>query len=410
MERNIIGELRIMKDLGIKPNFSALAREYECDRHTVKKYYDNNGIPPRKESQRSSKWDPFYDEILDLMKKKYVSKKGVYMYLQNKYGDEIPGTYNGFKSYTLRKGINTKNNTNPHVLYEVDPGEQLQVDWKEDLTIHLKNGKEIIFNVFSATLGYSRYHVFIYSSTKTTDDFIRCMIESFRRLGGVTDKVLTDNMTAIVNINGNQKHVYPKVTQLFKDLNVELKLCKVKTPETKGKTENSNKFVKWIFPYDYELDSEDQLIRTIEETICSQCNTEINSGTLMPPGKLFAKEKEYLHQLPNKVLLETYIDEHFRQIVPSTLLITYKGNKYSVPPKYIGEKVDIYPTGDSLYIYHNKLLVTKHTITHNMINYSSDHYRDALAKTLRSKEVDIESMARNNLEKLGALGKGKRVK
>ena len=36
MNRNLLGELRIMKDYGIKPNYSALQREYGIDRHTIK--------------------------------------------------------------------------------------------------------------------------------------------------------------------------------------------------------------------------------------------------------------------------------------------------------------------------------------------------------------------------------------
>lgn len=35
MERNIIGELMILKQLNIKPNFSELARIYDMDRHIV---------------------------------------------------------------------------------------------------------------------------------------------------------------------------------------------------------------------------------------------------------------------------------------------------------------------------------------------------------------------------------------
>lgn len=86
------------------------------------------------------------------------------MYLVNKY--DIKGTYNGFKSYTLTKGLKVKQRVIPHVLYVVEPGKQLQVDRKENMSIHLENGEKIEFNVFSATLGYSREHVFIYSSKK----------------------------------------------------------------------------------------------------------------------------------------------------------------------------------------------------------------------------------------------------
>ena len=43
---NLIGELLIMKDLEIKPNFSCLSRKYGKDRHTIKKYYENGGRKP----------------------------------------------------------------------------------------------------------------------------------------------------------------------------------------------------------------------------------------------------------------------------------------------------------------------------------------------------------------------------
>lgn len=35
----IIGDLRIMDTLGIKPNYSELSRKYGIDRRTIKKYH-----------------------------------------------------------------------------------------------------------------------------------------------------------------------------------------------------------------------------------------------------------------------------------------------------------------------------------------------------------------------------------
>lgn len=124
----------------------------------------------------------------------------------------------------------------------------------------------------------------------------------------------------------------------------------------------------------------------------------------MPPAKLFEKEKEYLKPLSNKIVLDSYINEHSRQNVPSTLLISYKGKKYSVPPEYIDCRVDIYEVGESLYIYHNKKLITKHNISHKSINYNSEHYKNGLSAVIKDKEADIESMAKDNLERLGKLG------
>lgn len=402
MEKNLIGRLKVMKELGIKPNFSALQREFKVDRHTIKKYYDNDGVPIRKSVHRKSLWDPYEEEINDLMNKLGVTKKSVFYYMKNKYGDAFPGTYDGFKAYTLRKDIKCREESVAHVLYETDPGEQLQFDWKENIKIHLKNKKEITFNVFSATLGYSREHVFIYSLTKTTEDLIRCLIETYRRLGGVTETAITDNMSAI--IAGKNRKINPKVNQLMKDLGVNLKLCKPKVPQTKGKVEDSNKFVKWIMPYDYELETEEDIINVIENIIPKQCNSQINTATKMPPATLFLKEKEYLKPLNNRVLLDSYIQEHTTCAVPPTLLITYKGNRYSVPQRYIHKRVDIYPIDDRLYIYHKKSLIAIHNISQNSVNYKEEHYKDALATKIKNKDIDIDSMSKKNLEKLSKLG------
>ncbi|HIX81162.1 MAG TPA: ribonuclease H-like domain-containing protein, partial [Candidatus Erysipelatoclostridium merdavium] len=63
----------------------------------------------------------------------------------------------------------------------------------------------------------------------------------------------------------------------------------------------------------------------------------------MPPHILFEKEKEYLRPLPNKVMLDSYVDNVITQIVPPTLLVTYNGSGYSVPTKFINKRVKLVP-------------------------------------------------------------------
>ena len=59
--KNLMGELLIMKTYSIKPNFSALSREYGLDRHTIKKYYEEGGIK-RKKMERERFFDKYRDE------------------------------------------------------------------------------------------------------------------------------------------------------------------------------------------------------------------------------------------------------------------------------------------------------------------------------------------------------------
>ena len=51
---NYIGHLNYLNGCGIIPNFSELERLYNKDRRTLKKYYDNGGIPKRKKREYHS--------------------------------------------------------------------------------------------------------------------------------------------------------------------------------------------------------------------------------------------------------------------------------------------------------------------------------------------------------------------
>ena len=84
---NLIGELYIMDQMGIKPNYSELSRQYGVDRHTVKKYHINGGIQ-RKIPERKSKFDPYYDEMVELVSRPGISIKAAYEYLRHKYEKE----------------------------------------------------------------------------------------------------------------------------------------------------------------------------------------------------------------------------------------------------------------------------------------------------------------------------------
>lgn len=46
MERNLIGEMNMMKESGAKPNFTDIARRYGVDRRTVARYWNGGGPQP----------------------------------------------------------------------------------------------------------------------------------------------------------------------------------------------------------------------------------------------------------------------------------------------------------------------------------------------------------------------------
>ena len=67
----LITQLRILKEMNLKPNYSALAREYGCDRRTVKKY--NNGFTGGvKTRNKKSKLDNYYEIIKEKLQYKGI--------------------------------------------------------------------------------------------------------------------------------------------------------------------------------------------------------------------------------------------------------------------------------------------------------------------------------------------------
>lgn len=398
--KNMKGQLEIMKTLGIKPNFSELERAFGIERHTIKNYYEGyEGKSPNR--NRPSKLDKYYDEIKSKINLCGINQMGLYQYLLNK--DNTIGTYSNFKKYLTKHKLKPSKSSKIHLRYETEPGEQLQFDWKEDIKMISKNGEIFEFNIFSTTLGFSRLHNFVYSKTKTREDVERCLMTTFKYINGVPKNMLTDNMRAVVDINGEKRKVNSEFTQFAKDMGTSVTLCKPRSPQTKGKDETANKFMNWLIPYNHEFEDEEELIRIIEK-IRNKVNSTVNQTTNVPPILLFEKEKEYLSPLPNTRVMSSYLVNVEKSKVYSDSLIYYKGKRYSVNPKYIDQYVQVKQIDNILYIYHNKQLIATHEITNKIINYTQEHYLEGLKLTMPYKEDSkIEEYTKENLKKLDAL-------
>ncbi len=398
--KNMKGQLEIMKALGIKPNFSELERAFKIERHTIKKYYE--GYEGKTNIRnKPSKLDKYYEEIKNKIALVGVTQMGLYQYIFSK--DSSIGTYSNFKKYLKKHNLKPSKSEKVHLRYETEPGEQLQFDWKEDITMISKHGEIFKFNVFSATLGYSRLHNFVYSKSKTREDVERCLISTFKYINGVPKYLLTDNMRAVVDISGNRRKVNTEFSQFAKDMGVAVKLCRPRTPQTKGKDETANKFMSWLIPYNHEFENEEELIQIIKK-IRNKVNARIHQTTNIPPILLFEKEKECLLPLPNSRIMLSYSENIEKTKVYPDSLIYYKGKRYSVSPKYINQYVQVKQADNILYIYHNKEIIATHEIGLNLINYDKRHYVEGLEITMPYKdEKDIDEYANNNLKRLDSL-------
>ena len=400
MELNLIGTLAMFKTMGMLPNFSELARTFKKDRHTIKKMYDGKEKKERK--KKPSELDPYVDEIIEILSHTGTKIKSAYWYFKNER--KIKCSYDNFKTFVKKNKLLEEAKTGvPHPLYETDPGKQLQVDWVESIKLATIKGEIIEFNLFSATLGYSRFHYFEYTEFKTEADFKRCLIHFFKKIGGITKEVLTDNMSAIVTVSEGKRIIHPSIVQFFKDIEVKLSLCKARTPQTKGKDEVSNKYAQWLNSYDGKIKNKEHILKLIDK-LNTDINNQKNTRTNYPPVLLFTKEKEYLRPLPNKELLDSYEEEMRSCKVPSTFLIEYKGAKYSVPPYLINKTIKYKEVNEMLFIYYKSDLVSVHDLNKsNKVNYHEDHYKNGFLGKLKNND-EIDELTKQNLAKFKNFG------
>ncbi|MCR5608926.1 MAG: IS21 family transposase [Lachnospiraceae bacterium] len=404
MINKIKGELAVMDILNVKPNYAALGRKYDLDWRTVKKYHQGyEGRPATR--NKGSKLDQYKNEITDKLLIKRTSVKGVYQFMIKKYGFDRIGSYSNFNRYISINKLKPKDKIKGHPRYEKGPGEQCQVDWKEDIHITNKSGETYIINVLHVVLKYSRYSYLELSVQKRFDDVARGLINSFIKFGGVPKELLFDNMSTVANTSSRPKKLTDSIIRMSKDFAFKAKLCRVRSPETKGTVEARNKIIDWIRVYDKEFETIEDLQKILID-INNSMNIAINQETQMSPTALFYKEKEYLLPLPTRSIVDTYLSSN-KYKVSSEALIRYGNSKYSVDPKLIGEEVTVDLLDNKLYIYYNGKLITLHEINKKPINYKKDHYE----KLMKGKvdENDMEAVINDNLEKMDRILETRKV-
>ena len=403
-----MGELNMYRQLGIKPNFTQIGKKYGLHRQTVAKYWNRGDeIEDRRRDKGSS-----FDELRDVIERKAalpgVTKKAIHEFLLDRYPEAGLPKYGAFTKYCRERGIECASASEPdaHPRFETPAGRQMQFDWKENLEMVDVNGEIFEFNVFSSVLGFSRAHRFIYSRTRTEDDLLACLLATFVRFGGMTEEAVTDNMSALVTFANGKRVRSERAWRFAKEAGFKLKLCRVSTPQTKGKDESSNRFVNRLLAYDRDFEGEQGLIDAIAH-IEARSNAEPNDTTGLPPAVLFMKEKEHLRPIGNLRALQEMVGNVSVQKVPATMLVRAAGRQWSVPRACIGKKVNVItmPSGQvRVTLDGEEVAVHDAAAASGPIVYAEDHYVEAMSGKTWFGDSDIREAARANLELLDQLG------
>lgn len=213
----------------------------------------------------------------------------------------------------------------PVLRYETKPGEQMQFDWGE---FHYeKDGKDHKLYGFAAILSYSRMRFITFVKRCDTATMIRCMLEAFEYFGGLPKAALTDRMKSVfLDMEDKTPRWNPVFSDFMASIGVSPRVCKARTPQTKGKIERSVEVIKYGFWPGVHFTDLDTLNEQAVDW-CNRLNQRVHRTTRQVPMDRWVEED--LAVLPTDYAWERFGSEERR--VSWDGFISYDGVLYGLP-------------------------------------------------------------------------------
>ena len=307
---------------------SEIAKQLGIDRKTVRRYMNSEKVPRPSHRKRKSKLDPVRPIIKMLIDKYNLSAVRILEEIR-KWG--YTGSMTILKEYckTLRKERSIK----AVYRFETEPGRQSQVDFGHFGTIEV-DGKQRKLYCFSYILGYSRLRYVEFITDIRTQSLIKMHLDAFRYTGGITSEILYDNLKQVVlerRIKAKESTFNADFMAFSDHYGFTVRLCYPNRPQTKGKVENSIKFIRSNFFNGREFSSL-QDVNTQASSWLDKVNSSVHGTTGRIPDEMVSEE--HLH--PMDAIPEFIYVIKTERKVSRECFVHYNGNRYSVHWKHAG--------------------------------------------------------------------------
>ena len=394
--------INLILEGGEKINKSALARQYGCCWRTIDRRINPEKYKYEKKIRiYNSKLDNLKTIIDEKIENNNVPATGIYFLLKTKYNFE--GKYGIVNKYVSSKKKEIIKNLT--IRFETVKGYQSQVDWKEKIKLHDIYGNEYVISIFLIILGNSRYKYIELTFDQTQTTLFKCLINSFKYFGGITEEILFDNMKTIVD---QAKSSYTKVIlnskaeQFSKDAGFKIITCRPYRPQTKGKVETLAKIMNRLKAFNNEFKNIEELDVIIKKLNYSLNFEEKSQGINEIPNILFQKEKKYLIPVNIDILKNYYIPEKTYKVSNESMIV-YQGIKYSVPIQYVGKQITVLDEDNVIHLYYNaKLIYSYNKNKKYKYNYKEKDYIEILKNSSFDKKTnkEINEFINSNLKSM----------
>jgi transposase len=329
-----------------------IARALGLHRETVSKYL-HDPHPKRLPITRSSKLDPFKDEIERLLE---IDSTVSAVVLRQRLADQgFDGGIGIVRTYLQGHRAAAKKRR-PVIRFESDPGVQCQIDWGHFGSIAYGATPRKLYCLGGVEC-HSRLLYVEFTHSQRQDTLHRCLLNAFRFFQGTPKELVHDNMiTAVLERQGPLVRFNEHFLEFLRPFKIVPIACNVAQPQEKGKVEKGA--IHYIRHNFWPL-------RTVRDLADLQAqadhwrdhiaNLRVHSTTGQRPIDRF--DPKALRPLP--ALLPDCRDTAQAK-VHTDFAIHFDGNTYTVPPWLIGKSVTVKADHDQLTCYFKDKAVATH--------------------------------------------------
>jgi len=296
-----------------------------------------------------------YREKIAAWQKEGVEMMAMWHRLREDYG--YSGSYSSIRRFCkrLRPPV-------PEAVVRVHrvPGEELQVDFGSVGKLYdPQSGKMRSAYVFVATLSYSRHQYAEIVFDQKIATWLALHRRAFEAFGGVPRRVVPDNLKAAVT---KALIIDPVLAEAYRRFALHYQFLisptPPRTPQHKGKVESGVHYVKRNFMAGRRFADSEAANARLKTWVKETAGARIHGTTRQAPWQLFGDvERAALQPLPAEAF-------HLLAIKPVKVHrdchVTLEGNYYSVPHRYIGQRLDAHIHEKMIHLYADTELVASH--------------------------------------------------
>lgn len=231
---------------------------------------------------------------------------------------------------------------------ETAPGAEGQFDFCDVSADAAAWGWSATLWCFGFVLCWSRWKHWWFTTSEDREHTFEGLVRSMHAAGGVPRVGRTDRMGALGRSQGRRFRLHPPAVAFAAHHGMTIRACQARDAKRKGKVERPFRQLREGFLAEQHLDPPTSLEQLNDRAVAwldRRVHAVAHRTTKVPPVERLTVERPLLLPLPSTRFDSAYREP--RRVHPAIPLISWRGVRYSVPTRVLGQTVEVHQPVDA---------------------------------------------------------------